>query len=486
MSISLKILAGAPCLLASLWLSAGSATAQIDTSSQSPVNPQSMLARPDAKVLNLETAVSMALERNVQVIQARNRSNATNAGVRAAYGGLLPTLSANGGWSRQQQWQNTEGGVTLINGVPYEYPPGSAFNAYNNYSVGLGANWMLFDGMANISDIDRANANDAAGKYSLDRTRQAVILQTHTLFMAVARVYQLLSVADDNLKRSRRQLERITESNKVGAVALADVYRQRVQVGNDELNLIQAQTSLATSKADLIAWLGVEYDERGYAIDVTNQPTDIDTADFTEINNRYSNFDTLVAMGVQQRPDHRATFEAYNAAASSVTIARSGYLPSLSGSASYGYSSSEFGNLIVGGIDNPGGDKSLNLSLRLSVPIFNGFSTVNQVEQAQVQEMNTKEDLEQSKRQVAVDIRKALLTLGQAEKRLIVSKLSVTSAEMDRKISEEKYNLGAGTLLDMLVATASYTNAIQVKVDAVFDFLIAKKSVEYALGIISN
>jgi outer membrane protein len=441
-----------------------------------------MLARADAKVLNLETAVSMALERNVQVIQARNRSDATGMGVQAAYGGLLPTVSASGGWSRQMNWQNTEGGVTIINGVPVEYGPGSTFNAFNNYSIGVGASWTLFDGMANISDIDRANANDAAGKFNLERTRQLVILQTNTLFMAVARVYQLLEVANDNLSRSRRQLERISESNKVGAVALADVYRQQVQVGNDELALIQAQTSLATAKADLIAWLGVEYDETGYAIDVSGQPSDIDTAEFTEVNLRYANFDTLVAMGLRQRPDHRATYEAYNAASSSVTIAKAGYLPSITGSASYGYSSSEFGNLVVGGIDNPEGDRGANLSLRLSIPIFSGFSTMNQVEQAQVQEMNAKEDLEQSKRQIAVDVRKALLTLGQAEKRLIVSKISVNSADMDRKISEEKYNLGAGTLLDMLVATASYTNAVKDKVDAVFDFLLAKKSVEYALG----
>jgi outer membrane protein len=458
----------------------GIANAQIDTSSESPINPQSMLARPDAKVLSLETAVSMAIERNIQILQARNRSEATGATVRSAYGGLLPTVSASAGFSRQMNWQSAGADVVIINGVPVA--TGQEFNAFNNYTLGVGANWTLFDGMANLSDIDRASAFDAAGKFNLERAKQTVVLQTNTLFMAVARVYQLLEVAQDNLSRSRRQLERISESNKVGAVALADVYRQQVQVGNDELALIQAQTTLATAKADLIAFLGVEYDETGYAIDVTNQPKDIDTAEFAELNARYGDFQGLVTTAVENRPDHRATVEAYNAASSSVTIAKSGYWPSLTGSASYGYSSSEFDNLIVGGVDNPEGNRGASLSLRLSVPIFNGFSTMDQVAQSQVTEMNAKEDLEQSKREVAVDVRKALLALGQAEKRIRVSKISVNSADMDRKISEEKYNLGAGTLLDMLVATASYTNAVKDKVDAVFDYLLAKKSVEYALG----
>ena len=100
--------------------------------------------------------------------------------------------------------------------------------------------------------------------------------------------------------------------------------------------------------------------------------------------------------------------------------------------------------------------------------------------------MNAQEDMNQSERQIAVDIRKALLDLSQAEKRIIVTKTSVASAEMDRKIAEEKYNLGAGTLLDMLVANANYTNAVSGKVNAIFDFLLAKKSMEYALGSITR
>ncbi|HLF15445.1 MAG TPA: TolC family protein [Bacteroidota bacterium] len=426
------------------------------------------------KVLTLDAAVQLALERNVQVIQARNRLEGSHAQTRAAYGGLLPTLSASGSFSRQQQWQ--EGGVTLINGVPYQYPPG--FSANNNYNAGIRSSLTLFDGFANTSDISRAQANASSSQFSVRRTEQTVIIQTHVLFLGIARAYQLLGVADDNLKRSRRQLERITESNKVGAVALADVYRQRVQAGNDELAVIQAQSNYESSKADLIAYLGVEYDEKAWIIDVSQAPTDIDTTEFGELNHRYDNFDNLVATGVEQRPDHQATGEALNAASSSVTIARAGHLPTVSAGGSYGYSNPKLDKLT----DN----RSLSLNLSVSLPIFNGFGTSNAVEQARIQEMNAREDMEQSKRQIAVDVRKALLNLEQAEKRLIVTKTSVFSAEMDRKIAEEKYNLGAGTLLDMLVATANYTNAVSGKVNSIFDFLLAKKSMEYALGSITQ
>lgn len=85
-----------------------------------------------------------------------------------------------------------------------------------------------------------------------------------------------------------------------------------------------------------------------------------------------------------------------------------------------------------------------------------------------------------------VDLRKALLDLEAAEKQVTVTQTSVVSAEMDRKIAEEKYSLGAGTLLDLLVANANYTNALSNKVNAVTSYLLAKKQVEYAVGTITK
>jgi outer membrane protein len=122
----------------------------------------------------------------------------------------------------------------------------------------------------------------------------------------------------------------------------------------------------------------------------------------------------------------------------------------------------------------------------VSVPLFSGFSTQNQVEQAQVSRRNADENLRQAKRQLAVDIRKALLDLESSEKQVMVTQTSVQSAEMDRKIAEEKYNLGAGTLLDLLIANANYTNALSNKVNAVIGYLLSKKQVEFSLGTISN
>jgi outer membrane protein len=428
-------------------------------------------------VLTLDKSVDIARQKNSTVVQARNSVDGEHYATAAAYGALLPSVSGNAQFNRSQQWKE-EPGFSIIGD---QLIPNSGFSASNNYSAGIGGQWTLFNGFANTSNISRAKANANAGEFNLARAEQSTIYQTHTLFLNVVRTSELLTVAQDNLKRSNQQLERITESNKVGAVALADVYREQVQVGNDELGVIQAQNNFEKAKADLIAFLGTSPDQE-YQFDFTGIPKDIDTTEFRSVNALYTNRGQLVASALEKRPDYLATIEAANSADASVTFARAGHLPSVTAQANYGYN----------GYDNPAGssalkdNRSLGFSLNFSLPIFSGFATQNQVEQAQVQQRNASEQMQQADRQVRVDIRKALLDLEAAEKQVMVTQTSIYSAEMDQKIAEEKYNLGAGTLLDLLVAHANYSTAQSNKVNAVTGYLLAKKQAEYSIGTISK
>ncbi len=428
--------------------------------------------------ISLDKAVSIAMQKNTSVIQAQNNLEAQQSQSTAAVGNLFPSLDASGSFYRQQNWSpERQGSVTYLNGIPISLPGSGGYNAINSYSAGLSSRLTLFNGFANTAGVTRAQSNAQASEYTLNRTEQSTVNQTYQLFLNVFRDYQLLKVNEDNLKRDQQQLERIQESNKVGALAIADVYRQQVQVGNDQIAQIQAQNSYENAKADLIAFLGVDFNNQ-YSFDFTGIPTDIDTTEFTRVNQQYADFNSLITTATSSRPDYLAAVETRNSASSSVTVAKSGYYPTVAAQASYGYTNPELGSIT----DN----RNLNLSLQVSLPIFNGFATQSQIQQAQSQENNATEQLAQARRQVVVDVRKALLDLESAEKQISVAQTTVTSAQMDRQIAEEKYNLGAGTLLDLLTAVANYTIAENNKINAVTGYLLAKKNMEYAIGTLSK
>ncbi len=431
--------------------------------------------------LSVDKAVSLALEKNTLVIQARNTVDAQDIAATAAVGALLPSLDFRGSVTQSQNWTPQSVRTTVFNGVPVQSVAGGYFKSYSE-GAEFSSSLILFNGFANTSNVSRAKANANASVFDYSRAQESAIIQTHSLFLNVDRTYELLNVNEDNLKRSKKQLEQIIESNKVGSVALADVYRQQVQVGSDELNLIQAQSNFEKAKADLIAYLGTDFSSE-YEFDFTGIPKDIDTTEFAPLNAQYSNLDDLVNQAIAKRPDYLSSVEALNSAEASVTMQRANYFPTISANGSYGWGPSGLSDLAMNQFTEYRG---LSLSLSLNLPIFNGFATQSQIEQAQVTRRNADEQVQQNRRQVRVDIRKALLDLEAAEKQVAVSQTTITSAQMDREIAEEKYHLGAGTLLDLLVATANYTNAMSNKVNAVTGYILAKKQLEYVLGTISK
>ncbi|TAK54507.1 MAG: TolC family protein [Bacteroidetes bacterium] len=419
--------------------------------------------------LTLDKAVQLAVERNSTVVQARNTYSTQETAVQAAYGNLFPSVGVSG----SGDWTKTKTPGYVVGGVAQ----GGQDDFSSYYRAGIGASVTLFDGFANYSTIDQVKARKEASSENLTSAQQNAIYQTHLLFLSMFRTFELLKVNEDNLKRSQRQLTRITEANKVGSVALADVYRQRVQVGSDELALIQSQNNLDKAKADLYSYLGIDNPDN-YPIGFEGISTDIDTVEFEMMNSKYSNFESLLNQAKEHRPDYRSAKQSLSASESGIIIAKSSNLPSLSGSASYGYGSDELSSIT----DN----STLSFGLNLQYSIFNGFLTKLQVEQAQVNKMNAEEQLNQTIRQIRFDLQKAILDLGAAQKQIKVTTTSVESAEMDRKIAEEKYNLGAGTLLDVLIAQANYTTAINNNVNAVIGYLLSKKQLEFTLGTISQ
>jgi outer membrane protein len=419
--------------------------------------------------LTLEKAIAVALEQNVTVRQAMNNSNAAQSGVLAAYGSYLPSLSASGGWTRQQTDRTAS--TQLIGGQPFLLP--ASTSTTNNFNTGISIGYTIFNGFSREANFNRATSNATATDEMTTRTTQQIVFQVQSAYLTVLRNEQLVKVSEENLKRDQRQLERITESNRVGALSIGDVYRQQSQVAQDEVLLITAQNTYDKSKADLIALIGGDLGEEYQVADPTI-PVELSSTDFDAMDVKVKTFDEMRKQALVTRPDYASAKESYSAAQSGVTAASSPYFPSISASAGYNLSNSELSTLT----DNRG----LSWGINIRWTLFDGFQTNQSIQLAVAQRRNAELSLLQTERNISVDVKKALLDLDAAKKSYEASLKGLLSATQDGKVAEEKYNLGSGTLVDLLTANAGLVNAQANKVNATYNYIIASRNLDYVIG----
>ena len=424
---------------------------------------------PQPKVLTLDNAISVALDRNISIQQAYANTSSAQSGVLAAYGTYLPTFSANGSWTRQQT--NRPASTQLIGGQPIQVP--ATVSTTSNYSTGLSASYTIFNGFSREASYSQAVSSATSAEEQSIRTNQQIVFQVQSAYLGVLRNEQLVKVSEENLARDQKQLERITESNRVGALSIGDVYRQQSQVAQDEVLLISAQNTYDKSIADLVSLIGLDVSDN-YQIADPKVPAELSATDFDAVNVKVKSFDEMRQRAMASRPDYLSAKEVYSAAQSGVTSASSAYFPSVSAFAGYNLSNTEFAQLSQ--------SKGVNWGLNIRWNLFDGFQTNRGIQSAIAQRRGAELNLLQAERNVSVDVKKALLDLDAAKKQYDASLQGLQSATQDRRVAEEKYNLGSGTLVDLLTANAGLVNAQANKVNATYNYITASLGLDYVIG----
>lgn len=404
--------------------------------------------------LSLNEAIKIALQKNSGLLTNQNNMLKSESALTAAYGNFLPDLGASGSWN----WNKNKGDGYEIDS--------------RSWSVGINSSIVLFDGLSNFANLSRSQNNYEAVKLSIEQKKQEVIFQTINLYYAIVEAEQVLKVREEDVKQQQKNLETIEERNRLGSVTKADVYQQQVQLGNAELQLIQQKNILETAKSNLLFYLGLDV-LQNYQYSDSFSEREIKILD-TDINTDYDRLSELVKQALNNRRDYLAQKLTLDSYYDNLTIARSGHLPSLTGRVGYGTDAATPNNLFK--------DHSFSAGLTLSIPLFSGFSTHNLIQGAEVDAMNYELQVKDSERMIKQEIQKSFLDLEAAKKGLLVTQKNVSAAEENLKIEQEKYNLGAGKLLDVLIANTSYQNAKTNYINSQFNYIKLSEELKYNLG----
>ena len=408
--------------------------------------------------ISLEEALALAQRNAPAVIQAEGQKRTSDAGVRAAYAAFLPSLSVSAGASRQMP---TRAGQTRVeNGQVLTLSPEPW-----SFSAGLGASVDLFTGGGRFFDLRQARAQAAGAAANLVTQRFGTTLAVKQQFFGVLAARESEAAARAQLDQAAQQLKTSILRLKQRVVTRSDSLRSAIQVHNARLAVLEARTSLDLANAQLTRAVGAPYFVTAAAADSLDRPT---LALGDETLRRLA----LEGPAVQQAGTSR------QAAQAALRGAWTSYLPTVT--ASYSRSGSGTGADFTLSTQDYSYSGSLRLSL--SLPIFQRLQRVQQVTQAQVALQNAEAALRDARLAALQGLTQSLGSFHAAEERVATQTATLGAAEEDLREQQEKYEIGAATLLDVLTSQTTLDQARHDLIQARYDQRVAKAQLEALVG----
>jgi outer membrane protein len=249
---------------------------------------------------------------------------------------------------------------------------------------------------------------------------------------------------------------------RAGAAIRPDSLRSVVTLGNAQLALLTAQTQLATAEANLGRLVGFE--------------GQVNAADDSSYYRIIEAVDTsgLRAEALSNSPSVRASEAQASAARSAIGVAKAGYFPSLTFS----------GNFQLNGSRNNDYNflQQRQFQLQMSWPIFNRFQREQQVATNQIAAENAEANAAEDRRQVLADLTSAIAALESARLRIGITQTNVLAAREDLRVQQERYRLGAATIVDLLTSQEALSQAEVDEINARFDYIRARTQIGALIG----
>lgn len=418
--------------------------------------------------ITLSQAISIALNQNTSIIKSKNSLQTSDAAIKNAYGNLFPTLNFNSGWSWQRTITSQTTTVTNFFGEAQRLGP--TLTDTRNYSLSLGGNVTLFDGLSTLTNISVQKNNLQSAKYDLEKLRQDVILQTVNLFVTVINYEKILSFQQEDQKYNSDLLNKVREMYDLKMVTNADLYSQEYQTSNSQLAYLQAKSNFEKAKISLLNYLSKDVlKEYSFEMDSTYLP---------EVPKYMDDMQTVYETALNNRNDYQSQKAKLVSAEYQLTIAQSGLFPTLSGNYNLSTSSTSASTLFS--------RKVYNFGLSLTFPIFSRWNTDFSIQSAQVQIKNTNEDLNALERQIKSDVKNAVIDLQTVQLQLNVTKAAVKSSKETWSIKRNSYILGTATFIDQQQAYRDYVQATNNEIAAESNYVYKQFGLLSAIGLLKT
>jgi outer membrane protein len=399
--------------------------------------------------LTLQQCLDIAETKQPAIIAAQYVVDVNRSRVGEARSNYYPQISADASYSRIKPLSPTSAAFAT-----------GRTGSFNEYTGGVSLSQNIYDFGRTSSQVDISKFNLDSSRSDLQTTLEQVAFNVKQAYYGVLQAQRNREVAVETVKQYEQHLGQAKGFYEVGTHPKYDVTTAEVNLSNAKLNLIKAENALKVAKVTLNNVMGVP------------DAPEYDIQDNLAFEKYSITMEAAVEKAYDNRPDLQSLAAKRKAAEKNIALQKSGYFPVLTGNAAYN----------LGGTDFPL-EKGWNVGVGITFPIFSGFLTKKQVEEARANLSVFRANEESLKQSILLDVQQAYLSLVDTERSISTADLTVKQATENLEIADGRYAAGVGNPIEVTDAEVSLTNAKTSYIQSLYNYKIAQASLEKAMGM---
>jgi outer membrane protein len=406
----------------------------------------------------IEAALVRAYQNNPQLNAQRAQVRSTDENVPQALSGYRPRVAITG--SAGYQYTDTN---TTTGGSPTNILRTEIHGANPPRSLGATVSQTLFNGQQTANKTRAAESQVSGAREALRVLEQTVLLSAASIYMDELRDSAIVEVQKSNVRVLEQTLKQTRDRFNVGEVTRTDVAQSEAQLAAGKTQLLAAEATLVTTKANFRRIIGNEPEALA-----PGSPVD-----------RFlpGTLPGAVELSLIENPNVTAAMFGIDVNYLQVKVNEGALLPTVTLQASVQQSYEQTMTIF----------RSFGASAiaQLSVPVYQGGTEYSLIRQSKENLAQQRLVLEQTRDQARAN---TVTAWGQ----LVAGKAQVTSAQSQVTASEialngvrEEAKAGQRTSLDVLNAQQALVNARVALVTAQHDRVVASYAVLTAIGRLS-
>lgn len=416
---------------------------------------------------DLQACIDYALQHNITLKRNRISVESAEVDVKTAKAALFPSLSASVS-QRIVNRPNSETN-TIINGD--NITSSTSKTSYNG-SYGIDANWTLYNGSKRLNTIKQQQLNNRIAELSVAESENSIEESIAQIYVQILYAAEAVKVNENTLAVSQAERDRGQQLLEAGSIAKSDVAQLEAQVSTDKYQVVTAQATLQDYKLQLKQLLELDGEEEM----ALYLPALGDENVLVPLPTRTDVYRAAVTF----RPEIESGKLNVKTSELDISIAKAGYIPSLSLSAGIGTTNANGSDFSF--TEQVKNNWNNSLGFTVSIPLFNNRQTKSAVQKARLQKQTSELDLQDEQKALYKTIETLWLDANSAQQQYAAATEKLRSTQTSYDLIQEQFNLGMKNTVELLTEKNNLLNAQQETLQAKYMAILNAQLLRFYQG----